>query len=170
MRSPATITEPPSRAATVTLSGGVLMIAADNSELSQILHDLTAIGGTTIDGPVKSARVYGVYGPRSPRDVLTDLLAGLGYNFLMVGLTAQGAPRRLVLSISNDATGPAPPSSPAANAPEAEADIPDEEQPGPGGVLHVPPPPPEDLHQRVEQNLQRLQQMQDQLKQQEPPQ
>jgi hypothetical protein len=162
------------RRATVTLKDGILIVQANNSDLGRILYDVAQISGTTIHGSIKSVRVYGVYGPRSPRDVLSDLLAGSGYNFMMVGLTSQGAPRDLVLTpkggdaLAGTTVSPAAPSLDGHES--ADANIPDEDPPGPGAILHAPPAPTEDLNERVDQHLRRLQQMQDQQKPGKPPQ
>jgi len=55
---------------------------AHNSSLSEILKNLEASSGMAVDGFDKDSRIFGVYGPGSPRDVLSDLLDGAGYNFL----------------------------------------------------------------------------------------
>lgn len=168
--------KPIARSASVVLSNGMLTVKADNSDLNQILKSVAAVSGMKIDGSVKSTPVYGIYGPLDPRDVLTALLTGSGYNFMMVGVSRQGAPQELRLTLQHG--GPSPPepqaaaaaaeaapvraSAPAASTPEPEL--------GPGAVGHVPPPPPDSPEERMQQNLRRLQQMQDKLMQQKPPQ
>lgn len=162
------------RPATVILKNGSLTVEANNSDLSHILKDIAAASGMTIDGSIRSVRVYGVYGPSNPRDVLTDLLTGLGYNFMMVGSTHEGAPRELQLTLRSGDSAPVPsPGQTAAAFDHREnTDVipPDLDQPGPGAIVHVPPAAPQDPQQRVQQNLQRLQQMHDQQKPQNPPQ
>ena len=81
------------RPAKVTLTNGTLTVEANNSDLSQILKKVADDSGMVIEGSIKSIRVYGVYGPLNPFDVLTTLLTGSGYNFTMFGVTHQGAPR-----------------------------------------------------------------------------
>jgi len=160
--------------AKVALEMGILTIEAENSDLEEILKAVAGLSGMAIDGEIKSSRVYGVYGPGSPRSVLTDLLAGSGYNFMMVGVTDEGVPRELLLSTEKGKSPPgsaAPASTVAANLRE----VPDtgereEEQLGPGAIAHVPPPPPQDPQERVQQNLQRLKQMREHMKQQNVPQ
>jgi hypothetical protein len=157
--------------ATVSLREGKLTIETDNSDLNQILRDVSKASGMTVDGSVKNIRIFGVYGPGNPGDVLTDLLAGAGYNFMMVGKLQDGAPRELVLSAkSGGAPSPASPKSASAEDDDA---APDDDQPGPGAVTNVPPPPSEDPQVRAQQNLQRLQQQREQMQrqqQQNPPQ
>ncbi len=154
--------------ATVVLENGKLTVEANNSDLAEILRTVAAVTGMTIDGSIRSSRVFGVYGPRNPRDVLTDLLEGTGYNFMMVGGTRDGAPRQLLLSAEKSKSAPGP-AAVATRNPETP-DVKAEEPLGPGAIAHVPPPPPEDTQERVRQNLQRLRQMQEKLKQQNAPQ
>lgn len=112
--------------ATVSLKNRELTVEANNSDLDQILHQIAAISGMTILGPGPSARVFGVYGPGNPSDVLAHLLAGSGYNFAMAGRTADGAPGELLLTVKNNAPLPAPSTPPpaAATPPPAPAPAP----------------------------------------------
>jgi hypothetical protein len=172
------------RPATVNLSNGKLTVEANNSDLTQILHDLSEKSGMTIDGLHNGPRVFGTYGPGNSREILSALLLGSGYNFIMVGDAAQGAPRELLLTPQNG-HAPAPAqlnSAPPANtddedsSPEETApsmpdppnppDSPD--APGPGAIIPAPSPNNLDDATRMQQNLQRLQHMQEQ--QQPPPQ
>ena len=73
------------RPATVSLKDGKLTIGANNSDLGQILRDVAAVSGMTIDGLGKSVPVFGAFGPGNPSDVLTELLAGSGYDFMIDG-------------------------------------------------------------------------------------
>lgn len=91
--------------ATLSLKDGKLTVQADNSDLSQILREVASVSGMTVNGITKSARIFGVYGPGNPRDVLTALLDGSGYNFVMIGATNDGAPRELLLT-SKSSPGP----------------------------------------------------------------
>jgi hypothetical protein len=161
-------------AANVILTNGSLLVEANNSDLSQILGRIADLSGMTIDGSVKSVRVYGTYGPSNARNVLTDLLTGLGYNFMMVGVTHEGVPRKLELTLRSGygaaAASAAPTSVVSDHHENTDVTPPEEEQPGPGAILHVPPSGPEDPQERTRQNLQRLQQMHDQQKPQSAPQ
>jgi len=135
----------------VTLKDGTLTIAANNSDLSQILRDLSRQSGMVIQGTVKDVRVFGNYGPRNPPDILTELLTGLGYNIIMVGTTPDAVPRELMLTSRTDGPSSAPP----VKAPAKTA----EDEPGSGAVAHPPPAPADDPQVRARQNLQRLEQM-----------
>ena len=153
----------------VNLNGGTLTVEANNSDLSTILKDVAAASGMTIDGLNKSARVFGVYGPGTPRDVLTDLLSDTGYNFLMVGGANGTVPRELVLTAQN--SNSLPPAASAPSAPsasdDANSDADYQEPLGPGAIAHPAPEPPDDPQARVQQRLQNLQMMRQQLNQQQ---
>lgn len=167
LQSPSEIT---ARRATVSLNNGRLTVDANNSDLTQILRDLADISGMTIKGLTKGPRIFGVYGPGNSRDVLTDLLAGSGYNYIMVGGAAGGPPRELLL-VSRENNPPM--SSPANQRPAAQLQLDESEQPdlemapsvpsplGPGAITPAPSPDDQDDNTRVQHNLQRLQQIQD---------
>ncbi|HEX3471938.1 MAG TPA: hypothetical protein VHT28_12220 [Silvibacterium sp.] len=170
----------PANPAKVDLTTDHLAIRADNSSLSEILHQVTAASGMTVEGLGQDQRIFGSYGPGEPYEVLSALLHGSGYNVVMLGQTATGAPRQLVLSprsasISNNA-----PSRPA----QTEQDEEDDEvqaqpaQPTP----ETPPAPapgqspqggvrtPQQMLQELQQMRQLQQQQQQQQQQQAPPQ
>jgi hypothetical protein len=88
----------PPNPAQVHVDAGKLSIKAENSTLSGILHEVSSETGMTVDGLSKDQRIFGNYGPASPREVLSALLDGLGYNVLMVGDQSNGAPRQLLLT------------------------------------------------------------------------
>lgn len=174
----------PATPAQIHLDAGTLAIKAENSTLSSILHDISAKTGMTIDGLSKDQRIFGSYGPASPRDVLAELLDGVGYNVLMVGDLGSGAPRQLSLSPrASDAPGgnrttqmarqnntgnddqddsvpEQPDNSPQPPIPAPNQDQPANNQPGQNGV------------KTPQQMLQELQQMRQQQmqQQQQPPQ
>ena len=88
----------PAKPAQVHVDDGKVSVKADNSALSDILHDISSKTGMTVDGLSRDLRVFGSYGPASPREVLSALLDGAGYNIMMVGSLDNGAPRQLVLT------------------------------------------------------------------------
>lgn len=137
--------------AAVTMKDGTLTVKANNSDLGQILRDVSRESGMVLEGPVRDVRVYGNYGPENPSAILTELLAGLGYNILMVGSAREGAPGKLILSAR--VGGPSPPDTTPQKI--------EEPQLGPGAIAHPPPSQPDDPQVRAQQNLQRLQQMHD---------
>ncbi len=181
---------------------GLLTIQATNSGLAEILHDITNVTGMAVGGPIPGQRVFGVYGPGDPREVLTQLLTGFGYNYMLIGTGAAGMPRQLVLSLpsggaassTDSSPGPEPRSvaaasvptstpsiafrqetSAATQAPEGTDAAPDNsggggadgEPLGPGAIADVPPnesdqaQDPSNSGSRVQQNMQRLQAMQE---------
>ena len=145
----------------VSLSNGLLTVTAKNSDLGQILSRIAGVSGMNVEGYSTGGRVYGVYGPGQPDQVLTSLLTGSGYNFLMLGRSANGVPRKLVLMRKSAGSQLPPPVAPP--APQTRSA--DEQEPlGPGAIVHVPPSAREndsdqDTGIRVQRNLERLEQM-----------
>ncbi|HKO12643.1 MAG TPA: hypothetical protein VJV22_11790 [Acidobacteriaceae bacterium] len=171
----------PAQPADVKLADGKLSIKANNSSLTAILHQLGKDTGMTIDGLSRDQRIFGVYGPGSPREILSELLDGAGYNVLMLGSTDSGAPRELQLSIRSSA--PLPAAQPT-NIAQQQEDEEDEAPPAPlsyppagltpphpaGATPNQPPPPNGGVKspQQLLQELQRMRQQQQQQQQQQP--
>ncbi len=95
--APTNLLEQPPLPATVTERNNSLAVKADNSSLRDILRQVASQTGMKLDGLGGDERVFGSFGPGAPREVLTSLLNGTGYNVLMVGDLPNGAPRQLVL-------------------------------------------------------------------------
>lgn len=95
---PVPVLEQPPTPATVQVDAGKLSVKAENSSLTAILHDISMKTGMNIDGLSKDQRIFGTYGPAAPREVLSALLDGVGYNVMMIGALTNGAPRQLVLT------------------------------------------------------------------------
>ncbi len=144
--------------AQITLKNGLLTVTANDSDLNQILTEISNRSGMAIEGSIRGIRVFGIYGPDTSSSVLTDLLTGLGYNFMMIGATQNGPPRELQLTLRSQNTAPIPAPTPATLAPNHPDTAPEQEVPGPGAVTTVPPEP-QNQQDRVQQNLQRLEQM-----------
>lgn len=87
----------PALPATITSGNNQLTVQANNSSLSQILHQVSSKTGMQLDGLGGDERVFGSFGPGAPREVLTALLNGTSYNVVMVGNLPNGAPRELML-------------------------------------------------------------------------
>jgi hypothetical protein len=166
----------PAQPATVTLNGGRLSVTANNSSLTDILHQLASASGMTIDGLDKDTRVFGTYGPGDPRDILSSLLDGAGYNVMMVGGTASGTPRQLLLSARSDA--PAAAAQASSRRTVDQDDDQDEPLPmnnyPPAGEVEPHPPGPTEPGQNPngtprtpQQMLQEMQQMRQQRTQQQ---
>jgi len=97
-QSASSLLDQPAKPAQVHLDATGLSVKADNSALTEILHNISAQTGMTVDGLPRDQRIFGSYGPAPPREVLSALLVGLGYNVMMVGALDNGAPRELMLS------------------------------------------------------------------------
>ena len=166
------------QSATVTLRDGKVTVEANNSNLTQILQDMANISGMIINGLDKGPRIFGVYGPGNARDVLTDLLAGSGYNYIIVGGANEGTPRELILTAQignapaigpvHPATVPAPDREVSGQS-ELEASPSEAKVLGPGAVAPAPSLDEQDDNTRAQSTLQRLQHIQDQLQQQNAP-
>jgi hypothetical protein len=135
----------------VTAGKNQLMVKADNSSLSQILRQVSSQTGMQLDGMSGDERVFGSFGPGAPREVLTALLDGTGYNMMMVGNLPNGAPRELLLSrraSGEGAPGAAPNPNPQQPNQNGESDNPDDqdpqdfqEAPSPPSIMPAEPPP-----------------------------
>jgi len=175
----------------VSLQDGKLTIHANNSDLAQILESMSALTGMMLKGTAATDHVFGVYGPGLPRNVLTQLLTGSSYDFVMAGVTADGVPRELILDVHDKGTtdlaerkpqlpasagngsqsigpGSAETNIAAENSWVPQAEAANTEPLGPGAIAHVPPNEVEasgssqDNTARVQQNLQRLRHIQEQ--------
>jgi len=125
----------PAQDAQIVFANGNLSIHADNSSLAAILHQIAGNSGMKIEGLGSDERVFGNFGPGTPRDVLADLLVGTAYNQVLLGDLSNGAPRELILSPTRGgATVPSP-------APQANANADDNNEPE---AVETPPPPPQE--------------------------
>ena len=102
----ASLLDQPAQPAHVTFTSGKLAIEANNSSLSGVLHEIATRTGMKLDAIPGDQRIFGSYGPAAPREVLSALLDGGGYNVLMVGALANGAPRELTLTQRSQASMP----------------------------------------------------------------
>jgi hypothetical protein len=178
--APLSLMDQPAIPATVVHHGDVLAVSANNSSLTQILHQVARETGMQIDGLSGDERVFGSFGPGNPRDVLVSLLNGTSYNVLMVGDLANGAPRQLLLTHKDgsalaSAANHAPQQpKPAADSDDVDDTPPDSDAPQPQpeeDVTQQPPgsgdsPAPSDMPRTPQQMLEQMQQMHDS----EPPQ
>lgn len=124
----------PASPATVKAANNELTVRAQNSSLSQILHQVSSQTGMRLDGISADERVFGSFGPGAPREVLTALLNGTSYNLIMVGDLPNGAPRLLMLSRRSGGPEPHPPAVAANGNPNPNANpnangMQDQEQP-----------------------------------------
>lgn len=108
--------------AVIDYADGQLTIHATNSSLRAILDTLQTQTGTRVDGLTRDERIYGVYGPGNAQAVLASLLDDSGYNVLIAGRRADGAPREISLSARSKA-----PAAPAQGMTQAAAENDDTE-------------------------------------------
>lgn len=132
--APTSLADQPPVAATVQFHHGQLTIQAHNSTLLQVLQTITAQTGMKIQGSPGNHRIFGVYGPGEPRQVLSELLSGFSFNYLLVGTASNGAPQRLILA--GGAASMPEPSQPAQSI-----------QPAPANTLPQPPFRPRPFYQ-----------------------
>ena len=168
---------PPSQAR-VTFSEKQLKVAADNSSLNQILHQISQMTGTKLTGSVKEDRVYGTYGPASVGAVLTALLSGSGSNMLLVQGDSH-TPAELILTPRNGGATPPSPQSTEDDAAQQDVVAPPVPAFQPQPIQQPPPPPANgtDPNQPAAPNgirtpqqiYDQLQRMRQQQQQQTPP-
>jgi hypothetical protein len=175
---PPSLLDQPAQPAKVDLNGGKLTISADNSSLTAILQQVSSSAGMTVEGLNKDERIFGTYGPGSPREILSALLDGTGYNILMFGDTTSGAPRELTLSARGASSAQPGPARAVQQSQDDEDDsvpppIAEESTPPPNATPAPPTPGPSNGVRSPQQMLQELQQMRTQQQSQEteqPPQ
>jgi hypothetical protein len=91
-----------------------------------------------VEGFDADQRIFGVYGPGTARDVLSQLLQGSGYNLVLVGEQGQGTPREIVLSARHPGSSVQNPNTVPANASDEDVDTEEPQQPQPGRPA-IPP-------------------------------
>jgi len=98
---PPTLEQRPPTPPQVTYNNGQLTIIAQNATLSQVLRSVQAQTGASIEMPsgAASERVVGQLGPGLPRDVLSALLNGLKFNYIILGVSGNpGAVQKVILT------------------------------------------------------------------------
>ncbi len=161
------VNDPPAQPS-ISWNGHTLRIDAMNASLKEILDEVSKDTGATVAGFGTDERIFGVYGPGAPREVLAQLLDGTKYNVIIVGSRAEGAPLRIVLS--NPPTGPAPAYTPS---PE-DTDYQPPAQPNPysqvrpGMVPGQPPRTPQQVYEEMQQREEQMREMQLQRHDQPP--
>lgn len=143
---PPTPEQMPANPPQVTYNDGLLSIVANNSTLSDILREVGVSTGATVDAPpgLTRERVAVRIGPGPPRQVISDLLTGSRFDYILLG--ANGDPNSvtsIMLSASqaSPSGGAAPPpvvraGTPPPPEPEEEA----EDEPAPEPPAPAQPP------------------------------
>jgi len=180
----------PPVAPTVTYRDGLLTIVAQNSTLLDILTAVRKATGAQLDAPVGAGeRVATRLGPGQPRDVLTALLNGSRYDYILLSPAENpGGVRRLILRVRTGGGAVEPPpletsSGPPPPAPGARTLLPDtsEEDAAPEETIEpaeevpsepqaVPAQPPEvKTPEQMQEELRRQQEELQKQQQEQPP-
>lgn len=138
---PPTLAEQPATAPQVSFHGGQLTISAQNSTLGDILKAVRTQTGATIDLPgTASDRVIGHFGPGPARDVMTELLNGSHFNYVLLGSSSDpnALDRVILMAKSGGSVESTPPPAEQATAynqnfPRPTAPMAAPPQPAPGG-------------------------------------
>lgn len=169
---PPTLEQMPALPPQVRYTGGQLTIVAENSTLGDILRAVQGQTGANIEVPPNATeRVAAHFGPGSPRDVLTTLLNGSHFNYVMVGSPGHPADvDRLILTSKSDASPDSSPAAPVAQGNSQGEDgtqgVDISEQPVDNGEV----PQPQPNMQQVKTPEQLLRELQQQQQQQQQPQ
>lgn len=110
----------------VAFRGGQLTITAQNSTLGDILRAVRNQTGAAVEVPANATeRVAGTFGPGPARDVLSALLNGSHFNFILLGsATNPDALERVILIVksgTNEQAAATTEGGPPAATPAAEA-------------------------------------------------
>jgi hypothetical protein len=137
----------PANEAQISFADQRLSIHAENASLTAILHEIATRSGMHITGLASDERVFGTFGPGSPRDVLDDLMNGTAYNLMLLGDQANGAPRELILTQATRTGGTtvAPVNAAAGDQANPADDSAGDQEPQDAAQQpppDVPPPPP----------------------------
>ena len=94
----------PSSPPQVSFNSGILTIIANNSTLADILRAVHRQTGATVDTPGNATeRVVGTFGPGPARDVLSSLLNGSHFNYVLLGSATNPNALDRVMLISRSA-------------------------------------------------------------------
>jgi hypothetical protein len=143
----AAVPEPPK--VTVTFQDGKLRLSSEKGSLADVLNEVRARTGADIAVPAgaEQEKVVATIGPANPREVLSQLLNGSRYNFIIVGTDADpNQLERVVLSpkANMDVNQPSEPAAETEPAPVAAMAAPARSvRSVRRSVLNTPPPPPQ---------------------------
>ena len=166
----------------VHYSRGQLTIVAENSTLADILVAVRTQTGAAVDVPPSATeRVVAHLGPGPARDVLTALLNGTHFNYVMIGSPAHPENvERLILTLKTGGDIETAPPAPEAQSSPVQTDgigpqgmdISEQpvDDPADTSAIEVPQPQPNVQQVKTpEQLLRELQQQQQQQQHQQPP-
>jgi len=120
--APSTADEKPASPPEVIFEGGILTISASNSTLGEILRAVQKVTGASVDlAEDASERVVGRFGPGRARDVLSALLNGTRFNFVLLGSATNSSDLQRVMLIPK--TPETKQSAPPANTASAQRSL-----------------------------------------------
>jgi hypothetical protein len=122
---------PPPPILDVHFQNGVMSVHAERTNLAAVLTEIRKQTGGDIAIPAGAEQepVIAKLGPAPARDVITALLNGSRYNFVMIGWDSGSSLSRLILTPKGGGVVTSPPPAPANPAPAPPVRIP---QPQPG--------------------------------------
>jgi hypothetical protein len=98
----------------VTFQNGLLGILAENSTMGDVLRAVQRATGASIDFPgFASERVNVNLGPGPLRDIVTSLLDGSRYDYILLASQQSNSIERILLTMRRDSGGSAPSSNAA---------------------------------------------------------
>jgi hypothetical protein len=88
----------------VGYANGELMVKADKATLAEILNEVRRQTGASISMPpaANQEQVFGSFGPAAPRDVLSSILNGSQFNFIILGAENDASRLQSVTLTSRD--------------------------------------------------------------------
>jgi AMIN domain len=152
---------PPPPPLTVGFKNGMLSVNAERASLAEVLYQIHVQTGAEIAVPsgAEQEKVIATLGPAPARDVLTQLLDGSPYNFIILGTNQDPnaldrvilSPRGSSITEMNAIAPPPPPPQPVSDQesdpPQRMVEPPPAVMPGPGPDANQPdpktPPPPD---------------------------
>lgn len=142
-----TLAPPQPKKVDISFQDGRLSVTSRKASLAEVLNELRIQTGADIVVPAGAEQevVAVVLGPSSPRDVISRLLDGSRYNFIIVGTDKDANQvERVVLSpkassMTAESQPPIPQTAPLAQMQESDRSA--------GPAPSVPPPPTEDVPQ-----------------------
>lgn len=124
---PPTLEQMPAQPPQVSFNNGMLSITSQNSTLGDILTAVRRQTGAALELPpgAASERVAARLGPGQPKDVVSSLLNGSNFDYIILGsLQRPGGLDRIILSARQGGTGGAPVNAqaPTPDASQSDAD------------------------------------------------
>jgi hypothetical protein len=144
----------------ISYANGSMTVTADNSSMSDILTAIEHATGAHLEGTQPdSERVFGTFGPGTPRQVLDSLLTGSRYDFILLDAVEDpGKLQRIILSQHGGSTGAVAANQPRPNPAVEQQEVVEEEpsQPVPEPQPAAAQPSPPDSQQQQSPGTQQV--------------